>query len=417
MTGATALSLPRSLLLPVDPPLERDRRCCLRCRRRQHRGGIVRRLPSDDVGLDSGRNALARRDRGAPSGSDQNQSTRARLRGRNAGFHSLGRALQLLDTFGHEHDARGSARHRLHRRDRSRDPARPEPRGAPAPRRRARRDRSRQPLRPRHETATGPVRRRSTRSRTTTASPRRSPTGTGSGSSPRSDSFWRSRSRCADATSSTRALAAATLPFLAATIYFTFSRGAWYALVLGLIAAIAIDPRRLQLIAISLVLAPWTVFAIVAVRRQHGLVTLGASLEQATHDGHRLIPVLLWRWRDVSALAALAAGGVERYVHVPRSVRAAFAIVLVLALAVGIAGVWHREGSPETLAKRGWHAFQGLATRGSNGDVGARLTSLSADGRIPLWRVSLRDFEHAPILGQGAGTFWQSWARYRSIAE
>jgi O-Antigen ligase len=212
----------------------------------------------------------------------------------------------------------------------------------------------------------------------------------------------------------TRALGAAALPLLAATIYFTFSRGAWYALVLGVIAAIAIDPRRLQLLAVSLVLAPWTVFAIVAVRRQHGLVTLGATFEQATHDGHRLIPVLL-ALAGVSSLAALAAGVVERHVHVPRSVRAVFAAALVLALAVGVAGVWHREGSPESLAKRGWHEFHGLATKGSNGDVGARLTSLSADGRIPLWHVSLRDFEHAPILGQGAGTFWESWARYRTI--
>ena len=65
-----------------------------------------------------------------------------------------------------------------------------------------------------------------------------------------------------------RALAAATLPLFAATIYFTFSRGAWYALALGLIAAIAVDPRRLQFLAIGLLLAPWTVLAIVEVRKR-----------------------------------------------------------------------------------------------------------------------------------------------------
>ena len=52
---------------------------------------------------------------------------------------------------------------------------------------------------------------------------------------------------------------------------------------------------------------------------------------------------------------------------------------------------------------------------GQNGNVAARLTSFSADGRIPLWRVSWRDFTHAPILGDGAGTFWESWVRYRTI--
>ena len=215
-------------------------------------------------------------------------------------------------------------------------------------------------------------------------------------------------------TSSVRALAAATLPLLAATIYFTFSRGAWYALVLGLIAAIAVDPRRLQLIAVTLLLAPLTAVAILEVRRQPGLVTVGATLEQATHDGHRLVPVLL-ALAAASGLVALAAGIIERRVRFPRSVRVAFAIVLLAGLAAAVAGIWHTEGSPVTLAKRGWHAFQGTSNAGVNGNVGARLISLSADGRIPLWRVSWRDFEHAPILGQGAGTFWESWARYRTI--
>ena len=50
-----------------------------------------------------------------------------------------------------------------------------------------------------------------------------------------------------------RALSAATLPLLLATVYFTFSRGAWVAGAVGLAVAIAVDPRRLQLIAGAIV--------------------------------------------------------------------------------------------------------------------------------------------------------------------
>jgi hypothetical protein len=96
-------------------------------------------------------------------------------------------------------------------------------------------------------------------------------------------------------------------------------------------------------------------------------------------------------------------------------VRVVFVVVLVVALSAGVAALWHREGSPVSIAKRGWHAFQAPAAGYSNGNVGARLTSFSADSRIPLWRVSWRDFEAEPILGQGAGTFWEDWVRYRTI--
>ena len=45
-----------------------------------------------------------------------------------------------------------------------------------------------------------------------------------------------------------RAAAGATLPLLNATVYFTFSRGAWIAAAIGLAVAVTIDPRRLQFV-------------------------------------------------------------------------------------------------------------------------------------------------------------------------
>ncbi len=52
-----------------------------------------------------------------------------------------------------------------------------------------------------------------------------------------------------------RVAAAASVPVLATTLYFTYSRGAWIALVIGALAAVVVDARRLQLLATILPLA------------------------------------------------------------------------------------------------------------------------------------------------------------------
>ena len=51
--------------------------------------------------------------------------------------------------------------------------------------------------------------------------------------------------------------AAASAVPLALTCYFTFSRGAWLALAAGLLVALVLDPRRLQLALTVAVIAPW----------------------------------------------------------------------------------------------------------------------------------------------------------------
>src|SRR5205823_6103507 len=91
----------------------------------------------------------------------------------------------------------------------------------------------------------------------------------------------------------TRSVASASLVVLAPTVYFTYSRGAWIALVIGLITAIAIDARRLQLITTTLVAAGAPTAAVLIASQLRGLTHLNSSLARATHDGHRLALVLL----------------------------------------------------------------------------------------------------------------------------
>ena len=69
-----------------------------------------------------------------------------------------------------------------------------------------------------------------------------------------------------------RALAGASVAILAPTFFFTFSRGAWVALAIGLIAAVALDARRLRLTTLF-ALAPAAVLTVWLGSRQEALTT------------------------------------------------------------------------------------------------------------------------------------------------
>jgi hypothetical protein len=98
-----------------------------------------------------------------------------------------------------------------------------------------------------------------------------------------------------------RGIAGALPVLLLPTVYFTFGRGPWIALAVAFLAAIAIDPRRLQLLAAALVVgAPAAAGALVA-SQYDALRREDAPLALAAHDGHRLALVL-------AVLAAVGAG-------------------------------------------------------------------------------------------------------------
>jgi len=211
-----------------------------------------------------------------------------------------------------------------------------------------------------------------------------------------------------------RAAAAAALPLLMETFFFTFSRGAWIALALGIVAACVLDPRRLQLIAVLLVLAPCSALSVVVADRSSALTTTTALLSDASREGHRLA---LW----IVVLAAISAGIgyafalLETRVRVPHLVRAVFAGVLVLAVLGLGAAVWIHEGSPRSLARRAYDSFR-APPQATNSNLAGRLLSLSSNGRIDLWRVAWHEFEAHPVDGAGAGTYQQAWYAHRPYA-
>jgi O-Antigen ligase len=211
-----------------------------------------------------------------------------------------------------------------------------------------------------------------------------------------------------------RAISAASLPLLAATAYFTFSRGAWLALAAGTLVAVAVDRDRLQLTANAALLAAPTAVAVWLSSRPEALRVLGSSVSDATTTGHRLA-----EWLVVLSLvaAALAVGAhvVGSRLTVPTPLRLAWAAILVLAVLAGVSVLWVEKGSPVHEAHAAWDAFnRPPSSVGTN--VGNRLFDLSSNGRISLWHVAWRSSRDAPVLGHGAGTFWQTWAADRTVA-
>jgi hypothetical protein len=210
----------------------------------------------------------------------------------------------------------------------------------------------------------------------------------------------------------TRLLAAASLVVLAPTLYFTYSRGAWIALALGLAMAIALDARRLQLITTALVVTPAPAVAVLVASRLRGLTHTDSSLARATHDGHRLALVLL-------GLAAVTAALTWAFAHLASTVpigsrvRRVYAAALILTLAASLSLVVARYGNPEKIARHGWSQFATAAPAGGT-NLNAHLFSFSGSGREIVWRHAWRDARAHPVLGSGAGTYEIWYLRHRT---
>jgi hypothetical protein len=200
---------------------------------------------------------------------------------------------------------------------------------------------------------------------------------------------------------------------LAPTLYFTYSRGAWIALAIGLVVAIALDGRRLQLITTVLVVAPAPTVGVLYASRLRGLTHVDASFALATHDGHRLALVLV-----VLALAAAALSWAQDRLEtgtvVPPKIRAAYVIALIFALLGGLSFFFARHGGPEAVARKGWAQFATVAPSGGGTNLNARLFSVSGSGRSILWGHAWRAARAHPFLGMGAGTYEIWYLRHRS---
>jgi hypothetical protein len=210
-----------------------------------------------------------------------------------------------------------------------------------------------------------------------------------------------------------RAGVSATLPVFLATLYFTFSRGSWIAGAVGLVAALAVDPRRLQLLVTALVLGIPSAIAILLSSHQDALTRTDAPPAAASDDGHRLALYILL----LVAAAAFAGAGLclaERRVKPPRQARLAFAGASALVLVVAVLGAFVHYGGPVELARKGYDSFT-TTSEGTPVNLNQRLFTFSGSYRAELWHAAWHDYSAHPVLGSGPGTYEWYWNEHRPL--
>ena len=196
-----------------------------------------------------------------------------------------------------------------------------------------------------------------------------------------------------------RALSAASLVLLFPVLYFTFGRGGWIALAAGLAVAVAVDPRRLQLVTTILVIAPWPALALWQAYESPSLTTQFSALADASDEGKRLA-------LTIAVLAVIAALVMTGYavladrITVGRRVRYAYGAVLVLVLVGCFAGVVAAHGGPSESARRALDSIRQSSPNVSGDQTQAALQPLL---ERPPRHVGVRPGRRARAPGRRLG--------------
>jgi O-antigen ligase len=211
-----------------------------------------------------------------------------------------------------------------------------------------------------------------------------------------------------------RSAAASTVPLLATTLYFTFSRGAWAAVAVGLVTVFVVDTRRLHLLCGLFGVVPWAVATVGIASQSEALTERGAPLAQAADEG-RSVALLVVLLGIGAALSALGFRQLERSLAPSRAVRRGFAAALVIAVLAALGAVAYVYGSPLSVAERGYDNFVASTDPRTPPDLNSRLFTIASKGRAEHWKVAWNQFEANRLVGAGAGSFEQHWYRDRSV--
>jgi hypothetical protein len=207
----------------------------------------------------------------------------------------------------------------------------------------------------------------------------------------------------------TRAIAAAALPALALTVYFTFSRGGTLAAVFGVLVFLALAHDRLPKAATVLSAGAGAAILIAAAHQRHALDE-GFTNAAAHHQGNQILTMTLVVCVGVGLIqaglmTALKFGRRPAWTNPSRrtsliALAGTVVVLLVAAVALGAPGK----------ASHAWTEFKGAksTTHGA-----ARLESFSSNGRWPIWKSALEENASEPLTGRGAGSFEGWWAQNR----
>jgi hypothetical protein len=209
-----------------------------------------------------------------------------------------------------------------------------------------------------------------------------------------------------------RVAGAAAVPLLTSTLYYTFSRGAVWATVVGVVAYVVVARPR-GVVSGALATVPTTALALMTVNPA-GTITAGPRLAPETlATAHR---TALFVFGCVVGAGVIRAcllrldTRLDRVSFAPRGRRHALLALGVALLALALVGSAVMR-VPAVVADK-YDTFK--SDTGATGASGSsRFLSSADNGRIEHWNVALDGFKQDRLRGSGAGTYQLAWARER----
>ena len=213
-----------------------------------------------------------------------------------------------------------------------------------------------------------------------------------------------------------RVAAAAAVPVLAATLMFTFSRGAIAAGLIGLVVYLALGRPR-GVVGALLACVPATLIAVSAAYGADLVQTSDYATGAAVKQGHNVALAVLVSAVGAALVRLLALPLDARLGRLgppsPNMRRALAATLIVAVVALGATAVV--ADAPGYVARQYDRFVEGRNLQ--EGDsIRTRLTDPANNGRLDHWRVAVDSFRESPLRGSGAGTYQLLWARDRPYA-
>jgi hypothetical protein len=209
-----------------------------------------------------------------------------------------------------------------------------------------------------------------------------------------------------------RVLAAASMPLLAATVFFTFSRGAILVVPIG-VAAYLLIARPRGAVAALLAGVPATILAVAACWSADALAADDPTTAAAVDQG-RTVAIVVVGAMIGAALARFALGRLDAWlerleIRLPSRGRmlAVGAIVVAVVVAGGLAA-----GAGDTLSTQ-YERFTQSGEVDPAGGSRERLAEVGNNGRLDHWKVALEGAKASALHGTGAGTYANLWAKDR----
>jgi len=226
-----------------------------------------------------------------------------------------------------------------------------------------------------------------------------------------------------------RGTATGAAVLLVVAMYLSLSRGAWLALILGLVVLLVIAPNRWPLLLTVLIVGGAAVLAMLRLRAYPALVLdpkagSGQAVQGSTFT-RELLALVLLAFAAQAALARVRISGLldQRMKTIRKFALIGGGVLLIGAALVGYGARGDQAEGRVTAAvndatdwlDRQWQDFLNPTTgNASEGRGTARL--ISAKGaRSDGYRVAIDGFEEQPLIGGGAGSFEVRYARDRDL--